>query len=232
MDPDWFLWQSALHQPHRSQNGSSGSVRWGMQGVFSRAFIEKEVIIYPATWGLTGKNNLYVAIVLMLCCLNTLRNVETELAIREGEKMIFSHVFLFLFNLNESMIIQWELSLVVVDKFWPTVSQVPFLWDPHRRVCVTLKVLWASYVLHSSDKGCAESTVSGKQGRGYLLRAALEIRGARVWKQTEKYCAHLLSFLCYWKSLQDILNGFVFSYVDAKRLGWHVGPKTVQYSFE
>lgn len=44
MDLDWFLRQSALHQPHRGQNGSSGSVGWGVQGVCPRAFIEKEVI--------------------------------------------------------------------------------------------------------------------------------------------------------------------------------------------
>lgn len=49
VDLDWFLRQSALHQPHRGQNGSSGSVGWGVQGVCSRAFIEKEVISCSAS---------------------------------------------------------------------------------------------------------------------------------------------------------------------------------------
>jgi len=58
--------------------------------------------------------------------------------------MVFSHAFFFFSNLNDSMIIQWELrvgfsvSLVVVDKFWPIAQSgtIPLGSSP-ARVCDT-----------------------------------------------------------------------------------------------
>lgn len=32
LDSNWLLWQSALHQPHRGQDGRPGPVGWGVQG--------------------------------------------------------------------------------------------------------------------------------------------------------------------------------------------------------
>lgn len=86
MDLDWFLWQSALHQPHRGQNGNSGSVGWGVQGVHSGAFIEKEVISRPASGASQGKV-ICGQPSFWHCCWKDLENIQTELAITGGEKI-------------------------------------------------------------------------------------------------------------------------------------------------
>lgn len=44
-------------------------------------------------WGFTGKSHLHIAIILTLCCWKDFENVQTELAITGGEKMVLVMLF-------------------------------------------------------------------------------------------------------------------------------------------
>lgn len=309
MDLDWFLRQSALHQPHRGQNGSSGSVGWGVQGVCSRAFIEKEAISCPASgphrekssahschfgtllvqeFGkLTNRIGNYRRIIFLVflvmnspplplhhisvtvpgSLINFVWSLTVFSSLRISECSPWSRqispnclllgVSLFVFYLGlfyakpctgdgSKCVPQWKpslgflfitkhnkKSLMEVDDL---LSLVMCLWDPCLQVCDTGGIVGARCVPAAAPPASAQNPMWNWQAHSWLLCPCFwqcfESKELECESKSSSVVPHLLKCFCYWKVLKTFWVYSVFFSVDAKRLRWLLGPKTLQYSFE
>lgn len=120
--------------------------------------------------------------------------------------------------------------------WWALLSLAACLWDPCPQVCGTGDIAGVRGVPGTAPAASAQYPVWDRQAHSSLLCPCF----CQCWESEELECEskplsvvlHLLRCFCYWKVFKTFKVYSVFFSVDAKRLRWLLGPKTVQYSFE